>query len=397
MDPFTKKIFLQDCNLRTMDELIKVVQNEDISLEELKVAELFQNKFDQIEEYFKNQHINKGKTKEKEVFLNSISQKKVTADEIRSKINNKSITFEDIENGTSLSTKTLQALKNYCNLKRTTSFKKVEDLPKMEEGRTDVYFIGVPGSGKSTMLSGILHSAHRNGILLPDPYNQAGSLFQNQLIDDLNKGILPQATAHGSYNYVALSIMGEDGKQHPFNIIEIPGENYIQIYNNGDVDAFLAYIQNKNKKILIFVIDSDSHGAGYVDSIDQINQSLVYVNILQLFQKSGILVETDAIYLAANKFDTVKNGQYGNDNKPDTEIASAFLQEEFLSLINNCKAIRDGSKNKFKIRILPYSIGEVVYKSILERYEPVYADNLLSNIIADSFVIKGGGLAKFFR
>ena len=83
-----------------------------------------------------------------------------------------------------------------------TTFRTIEELPAMEEGRTDLYFIGMPGSGKSTMLSSIVHSAHKNGILLPDPYNQDGSVFQGQLIEDLNKGVLPQATAHGSYNYI---------------------------------------------------------------------------------------------------------------------------------------------------------------------------------------------------
>jgi hypothetical protein len=278
-----------------------------------------------------------------------------------------------------------------------TTFKTVADLPAMEEGRTDIYFIGVPGSGKSTMLSGILHNAHKNGILLPDPYNQAGSLFQDQLIDDLNKGVLPQATASGSYNYVALSIMGNDQQRHPFNIVEVPGENYVQIYNQGDVDGFLSYIQNRNKKILIFVIDSLSHNSGYVESIDQIDQSLVYVNILQLFQQYGVLNHTDAVYLVANKFDAIKESRYENNGKSDAENAADFIQQEFLSLINNCKSIRDDSKNKFKIRILPYSIGSVAFESILESYDNSFSSNLLSHVIADSFVVKGGKWTKFFN
>src|SRR5690606_24333252 len=142
--------------------------------------------------------------------------------------------------------KTVNSLKYYCNSNRITLFKKLSQLPPMEEGRTDVYFVGVPGSGKSTMLSGILHVANKNGVLLPDTYNQDGSVFQDQLINDLNRGVLPNATASGSYNYVALSLNDDNNLRHPFNIVEVPGENYVNMYNNGDVTGFLNYVKNDN-------------------------------------------------------------------------------------------------------------------------------------------------------
>jgi hypothetical protein len=351
-----------------------------------------------IEEHINRQQISHGKANQKDALLRKISNKEVSADEIKIGLNSNIITFDDINNNVSISDSVKKSLRHFCNSNRIPSGKTIEELPPMEEGRTDIYFVGLPGSGKSTMLSGILYSAFRNGTLLPDPYNHAGSVFQVQLVDDLSKGVLPAATPRGSYNYVALSLMGENRNQHPFNIVEVPGENYVQIFNNGNVADLLNYINNRNKKILVFVIDSLSHESGYINGKDQLNQSLVYVNILQLFHDNGILDETDAVYLVANKFDAIKNGPYGTGQNSDEEIAHCFLQNEFLNLINNCKAIRDASRNKFRITVLPFSIGNVTFNDILENYESKYSENLIEHILADSFVIKGGNrLKKLFK
>lgn len=396
MELHTKNIFLQNCNTVSSEQLVDVINTGAISIEELKEAGLSKEKLNSLLGLILAENTIKANKSEKEIFLSKIENRKVKADEIKLKINNKLISFEDLENLNSLSKKTINSLKYYTSSNRMTTFRTIDKLPEMEEGRTDLYFIGLPGSGKSTMLSGILHSAHRNGVLLPDPYNQDGSLFQNQLINDLNKGVLPQATAHGSYNYIALSIEGEDKKRHPFNIVEVPGENYVQMYNNGDVEQFLSYIQNSNKKILVFVIDSLAHNSGYLESSDQNDQSLVYPNILQLFHANGILEQTDAIYLVSNKFDAIYESSYLGDDRPHEIIASEFLHEEFLNLINNCKAVRDESKNKFKIKLLPFSIGKVSFETILETYNQTYASNILSEIISDSFIVKGGSWTKMF-
>ena len=397
MESHTKNIILQSCNSLTSQELFEIVNAGSISIEKFKEAGLSEQKVSSILSLILASNIGIAIESEKETFLNKIESRKVKADEIKLKINNKIISFDDLENLNSLSQKTINSLKYYTSSNRMTTFRTIDKLPAMEEGRTDLYFIGLPGSGKSTMLSGILHSAHRNGVLLPDTYNQDGSIFQIQLINDLNKGVLPQATAEGSYNYIALSIEGEDKKRHPFNIVEVPGENYVQMFNNGDVETFLNYIQNSNKKILVFVIDSLAHHSGYLDSTDQNDQSLVYPNILQLFHANGILEQTDAIYLVANKFDAIYESSYAGDDRPHEEIASEFLHEEFLNLINNCKSVRDESKNKFKIKLLPFSIGKVSFETILESYNKIYSTNILNEIISDSFIVKGGGLSKFFK
>lgn len=396
MSTHKKNIILQNCNGLDTSQLIDILQKGDITIEEFKSAGLDPVKIkDILKQTTTKEQVELDATKKKEL-LEKVISRKASADEIKANINKGAYTFDDLSNA-GINTKTINSLKHYCNSSRITVFKNINQLPVMEEGRTDVYFVGLPGTGKSTMLSGLLNISNKEGILMPDTYNNDGSIYQTQLITDLNRGVLPNATASGSYNYIALSLKDDNGSKHPFNVVEVPGELYVNMFNNPNVSELLNYINNGNKKILIFVVDSLAHDTGYNDSKNQLDQNLVYVNILNMFKNNGVLEQTDAIYLVANKFDTIKETRFPFDNRPHEELAHDFLNEEFLALINNCKDARDDSNNKFKIKILPFSIGNVSHVSIIDSFNTDYANVVIDNLLADSFVVKGGRWAKMFK
>jgi len=394
MDNHKKNILLQNCNNLEPNQIISIVQTGQITIEEFKAAGLSQNIINQILSSLTTKEQTEDKAAKKRELLERVVRGRVSADEIKANINNGNFSFDDLLD-VGIQEKVVNSLKHYCNSNRITMFRNISQLPPMEEGRTDVYFVGVPGSGKSTMLSGLLNVANKSGVLMPDIYNNDGSIYQTQLISDLNRGVLPNATASGSYNYVALSLKDDDGAKHPFNIVEVPGENYVNIFNNGDVGEFLNYISNSNKKILIFVVDSLSHDTGYNDSSNQLDQNLVYVNILNMFKSNGVLNQTDAIYIVANKFDAIKASRYATNNSSDDSLAFEFLQDEFKNLIENCKDARDESKNKFKIKVLPFSIGNVSYTSIIDNFDKEYSQVVIDNLIEDSFVVKGSRFKLF--
>ena len=400
MDLHTKNIFLQTCNTLSIEQVVEVIKSGNVNIDELKEAGLADSKIQLILNIIFSANSKSEQKSEKEKFVNQISKGRTKAEEIINKLNQGIISLDDLEDlkdSGCISTKVIRAIKHsQANINNITPFRDVTQLPPMETGRTDLYFIGVPGSGKSTMLSGILQCAHKSGSLMPDPYNQDGVKFQNKLLQDFNNGVLPKATAEGSYNYIALSLRGDDEKRHPFNIVDVPGEVFNQIIDNPKVDDFLHYIHNSNRKIIVFVIDSLAHDNGYTDSRNQNDQSLIYPNILQLLHSHGVLEQTDAIYLVANKFDAIYQSRYQGDDRAHKEIAYEFLNDEFLNLINNCKAVREDTKNQFKIKILPFSIGKVAFETIFDYYDQTYSANILSEIIGDSFVVKGGKWTKFF-
>ncbi|MBA4319914.1 MAG: hypothetical protein C0412_16060 [Flavobacterium sp.] len=396
MDTHKKNIILQNCNALDTSNLIEIIQKGDITIDEFRAAGIDPNKIKQIIELSATKEQAQIHADKKNELLKTAISKKASADEIKANINKGSYTFADLLDA-GIHTRTINSLKHYCNSTRITVFKNINQLPVMEEGRTDIYFVGLPGTGKSTMLSGLLNIANKEGILMPDTYNNDGSIYQTQLISDLNRGVLPNATAAGSYNYIALSLKDDNGAKHPFNVVEVPGELYVNMFNNPNVSELLNYINNSNKKILIFVIDSLAHDTGYNDSKNQLDQNLVYVNILNMFKNNGVLEQTDAIYLVANKFDTIKETRFSLDNRVHEELAHDFLQDEFKNLINNCTDAREESNNKFKIKVLPFSIGNVSHVSIIDAFNTDYANVVIDNLLADSFVVKGGRWAKMFK
>ena len=396
MEPHKKNIILQNCNTLEISDLIELIQKGEPIIEEFEKAGLDPNKVKQIRDLTSTKEQEVINTEKKKKLLDKVVSRKASADEIKANTDNGVYTFDDLLNA-GINAKTVNSLKHYCNSNRITIFKNINQLPVMEEGRTDVYFVGLPGTGKSTMLSGLLNIANKEGILMPDTYNNDGSIYQAQLISDLNRGVLPKATAAGSYNYIALSLKDDNGLKHPFNVVEVPGELYVNMFNNPNVSELLNYINNGNKKILIFVIDSLAHDTGYNDSKNQLDQNLVYVNILNMFKNNGVLEQTDAIYLVANKFDTIKETRYPFDDRPHEELAYDFLKDEFKNLINNCTDARDESNNKFNINVIPFSIGNVSYVSIIDSFNTDYANVVIDNLLADSFVVKGGRWAKMFN
>lgn len=317
------------------------------------------------------------------------------AQDIQDDVDRGFYTYDDLLNS-GISKKVVSAIK-YGNKVRPEISYTIDQLPPMQEGRTDLFFVGVPAAGKTVMLGGLLKYANKKGIMIPDSYNNAGNVFQADLIQDLDIGYLPTGTTTGSYNYIAASIQDNEGTSHPFNIIEVPGENYIRIFKEGTnsptdyITTFMRYIKNRNKKILIFVIDSLAHEKRFDDeNLGSLDQSLAYVNILNIFKDSGVLEQTDAIYLVANKFDALLNERYVLNSEPEEELAKDFLDAEFKNLINNCKHARNNSKNKFKIKIFPFSIGRVIHSKVLEEYNEKYSQVIVNNLLDDSFVVKGG-------
>jgi Double-GTPase 1 len=390
MDTIRKNNILLNCNTIDTQGIINLIQNGDITLDEFVNAGLDGNTIVKLSQEKKRQEINGQKGEA----LNKILKGRITAEEIKGLVNSKTITFDDLlDEG--LPQRTVNALKLYCSTEIIRRAFTIDQLKPMEEGRTDIYFIGVAGSGKSTMLAGLLKAAHSNGVLLPDTYNNEGSKYQADLMQDLNRGLLPKRTEDGSYNYVALSINDVNNKRHPFNIVDVPGENYRSIFENAEVSKLLRYINNSNKKILIFVIDSLAHDNGYFGG-NQLDQSIAYVNILQMFKSNGVLEDTDAIYLVVNKFDAIKESRYSMDDRPKGDLALEFLNGEFLGLIRNCQAAREETKNYFTIKVMPFSIGSLSYGSILNSFNKEFANTMIKQLIRDSFIIKGG-VGKVFK
>ena len=312
-------------------------------------------------------------TADKSVEIQKVLAQQVGIQDIIDRINQRLYTYDDLE-AAGVPKRIVTSFKHYQN-QNITKFYNVEDLPPMDKGRTDVFFVGIPASGKSVMLSGLLYYTKKMGINIPDSYNIEGEKYSAQITSYLEKGVLPKPTGSGTYNYIAISLKDDKKKAHPLNIVEVPGENYAKIFDGGleneEVRGFVNYVKNSNRKILIFVLDALEHQQRLeADYANMYSQSDIYVSIL-------------------NKFDVIKKS-YGQNSKTDLDLADEFVREEFRNLLNNCIDAKENSGNKFKIKVFPFSIGEVCYDKILKEYNQEYSRNIVEQVLSDSFIVGGG-------
>ncbi|WP_329806328.1 TRAFAC clade GTPase domain-containing protein [Flavobacterium facile] len=405
MNDIIKKQILLECNNLEIQQLVKLINENNFTILDFQEAgldftklEAVKTEFDIVAKAKIQAEIERKRKEEEEMqlahknhakieILEKIKNNKINADDIKSAIKSKFISISDIEE-IDLSNRLKKALVNYVESDTTITSYSVNELPEMQEGRTDIYCIGLAGTGKTTMLTGLLKVAHEKGALISDTYaGNQGINFQTTIIQNLSRGFIPPRTAHNSYIYVPVSINDENGIAHPLNIVDVPGEIFKNITETGEAQDFLKYINNNNKKIFFIVIDSMIHGNYDAKTLDQ---SLVYPNILQILKSEGIADSIDAIYFVTNKFDYLKDNEYGFDDREDGDLALEYINTHFKALITNCFNLRDNSKYKFRIKSLPFSIGKLRWGAVVEEFDKKYSETLLEILLNDSFIVKGG-------
>ncbi len=245
---------------------------------------------------------------------------------------------------------------------------------ELMEDCTDVFFWGVPSSGKTTALAAILNTIKtKYAMEAPRTTKLFGGMYRdslaNMFINDW--GYLPNsATALDFTQYMPfiLSKRGNKNKHH-LSFFELSGEIFRSIYNrlNGaDISSesneiqkawktLTPLLESDNKKIHFFFIDyigEDRCIQNYgLSQTDYLNAAKDYFEShLDIFKK-----KTDAVYVVVTKADEIE----GDNIKA---VARDFLEERhggFMSLIENkCK------ENGIYFGRKLFSIGDVYFKLI---------------------------------
>lgn len=253
-----------------------------------------------------------------------------------------------------------------------------EDFPELPGGRMDLYFIGLASSGKSTLLAGLLHEAHKSGRLKVDGrVNWKGNVYSQDLIENLNQGVVPEPTETGRYIFIESSLCDDNNEVHPLNLIEVPGERWEIMNTVGRTDE-LKHLVNENQKVMFFVIDVNPNRA-------IVRQSTAFNNLLTVFKENGVLDQTLAVYIIVNKFDLIDDQSRSYPGEPEPCVGLNYFNEHFLSFKNNLIAHRENGNLKFEIILFPYSIGDVWYGKFVSKLNRPHAANILNQMFADTF------------
>jgi len=396
MEEQVKKKILIDINSRTINELFELIHSNSISLEEMQEHGL---EIEMIEK-LKNYEIKTHFQEEAQENINFIEENLF----FNKKTEDRDITILDLEDkfysgeyeNLGYEEHIVRAIKHFFVERKEAEPRRIEDLPPLAPNRTDLYFIGLSRAGKSTILSSLLYTASKKGKWSTDvDVHPEGIPLNNMLLHDFANHVIPQATVSGSFNYIAATFKDDNRQEHPFNIIEMPGEIWekigdqrLDLLDSNLKDNLFQYLKSDNRKIIMFVLDIDQRDyAAYSE------QFTSYGTFLSLFKSWGILNNTEAIYFLVNKID-LKDSSFNYDIS--RQYAKEIVESEFLNLLKNAQDFRNLVKNQYKVKAFPFSVGKLMFEKIIDKHEIKYSEILLDSLIEDSFLSKEPWWKKYF-
>jgi len=162
------------------------------------------------------------------------------------------------------------------------------------------------------------------------------------------------------------------------------GEKIWEAYEKGMEHLppkLINYLSNKNRKLLFFVVDYQIHQESSKVQMGPRQESTLPA-VLELLDRFGTLGHTDAIYVLVTKSDLFP------DYQTKEEHAKAFMDGPFLNFSNNLreKVLKFQNQSKFKVTVIPYSIGKIRFKDLLVEINSESPHNVTARIQSHSFV-----------
>lgn len=300
----------------------------------------------------------------------------------------------------------LATLKN-ANLKRDLpDIKKAiaGSIAECKDGYTDVYFFGVPSTGKTCVLMGLSRSDSLHINLASGGGDYASALQQHT-----DMGVTVERTP-GSFVTTleaTISDYSEKGVDHKVNLVEMSGEEFaFKIANNEDhIYTFedmgtgaTELLRNDNRKVFFLIIDPTTNivrinrevqrgfdemtGAPIID-IEScvVNQRTLIQRIVNIFENEGnaeIMKKVDSIHIIMTKADTIGNPVEREDRA--YQIFQTNFGHHILQPLHKvCKEYNINAYTQFHPKLYTFSLG-TFYVGGLYEYEQTDSNRLVTAI-----------------
>lgn len=242
---------------------------------------------------------------------------------------------------------------------------------------TEVYFWGIPASGKTCALGAIMSAAKSGRVaksMIMDSKSQAYGYMQrlSSLFERNKAGFLPGRTATSSISEMAFDLIDEKHKEHSVTFIDLAGElvrcmhKFIakeQPLTDQEAQCLdtltKILVDNRtiNTKIHFFVIEYGGENKNFegVPQSDYLSSALNYIKDTGIISK-----DTDAIFLIVTKVDKIKCDKGQLHEKLRTYIKETSTYFGFYNGLEHiCQRyeINDG-----KVPIVPFSLGKVCFQ-----------------------------------
>ena len=283
---------------------------------------------------------------------------------------------------------------------RSQNFEPARPLQTIAEPCTEVYFWGIPFSGKTCALGAIL-SAAKNGLaarsMIPDNSCQ-GFGYMNRLSTIFSPGRicrLPGGTPVTSTYEMRFDLEDQEHKIHHVACIDLAGELFTCMFMKDageqmrdDHKQALETLHNillenrsNNRKIHFFVIEYGAEKRIYngLPQAEYLNSAAAHLNSIGLFDSN-----TDAIYVLISKVD---NALYEGSLE---EHLLKYMTKNYLGFYNNLLLIcKEHGINKGRVKIVPFSIGNVCFKDYCQ-FDATSATKMVDLLVRYSCFEKQG-------
>ncbi len=249
------------------------------------------------------------------------------------------------------------------------------NLDHINTQSTEVYFWGIPSSGKSCALGAILSVAGNGKVArsMSKDNDCQGYGYMNRLAalfrSTTDVSTLPEGTSIYSTYEMGFDLEDLAGVSHPLTCIDLAGELVRCMYKSDagepmtddELEALetltnvLIDNRTKNRKIHFFVLEYGAEDRMY----EGLTQSVYLEGALRYIERYRIFnQDTDAIYLMISKVDKAKapQGQLADKLKQ-------YIRDYYLGFYNGLRKIcGDCEINNGVVEIVPFTLGEVCFQ-----------------------------------
>ena len=300
-------------------------------------------------------------------------------------------------------------IRHLVNGEPTQGFGIPRKLDKINKLSTEIYFWGIPSSGKSCALGAILSVAGSGRVAksMRKDDDCQGYGYMTRLAalfkSDSKVGTLPPGNAIKSTYEMGFDLEDEDGAVHPLTCVDLAGELVKGMFksdakeemDDDEIEALdtltriLIDNRTKNRKIHFFVLEYGGDDRKY----DGLSQKVYLDAALRYIERTGIFKDdTDAIYLMITKVDKAKAAK-GQLSTVLREYISEYYGGFYNGLVKICK---DCEINSGNVEIVPFSLGQVCFQDYC-LFDEKPAGNVVRKLLERSRGFKNGKLQKGFN
>ena len=278
-----------------------------------------------------------------------------------------------------------------------------ESKVECSEGYTDVYFFGMPSTGRTCILQGLLCATSLNVDLASSggPYAEALRIYTDY-------GMLSPRTPDDFVTTLKTTIItgGHTPIKHNVNFVEMSGNHFLEMVkdygepskeeNNSDIAHLL---HNDNRKVFFLIIDPTINNIKlnreYYDYDEQtgekiqrlkhavLNQNIFMQNIVNIFQdpaNSDIMKKVDSIHIIVTKADTFGERLQRREKALDY-FNNHYAMNIVPPLTEVCRDYHINSNSDYRPKLFTFSLGKF-YVGGLYEYDATDSE-LLVNAISE--------------